>query len=56
MFNKKAMFPGTSTINQIEKVMAWTGTPSANELKHLPSSTNQAILQLLTVRRKSNHS
>jgi mitogen-activated protein kinase 15 len=30
MFLGKAMFPGTSTINQIEKVVAWTGSPTAN--------------------------
>lgn len=30
MFCGKAMFPGTSTINQIEKVVAWTGTPSGS--------------------------
>lgn len=28
MFNGKAMFPGNSTINQIERVLAWTGTPT----------------------------
>lgn len=52
MFMGKAMFPGTSTINQIEKVVAWTGTPSAQDLKHLSSSLNQSVMQLLNVRKK----
>jgi mitogen-activated protein kinase 15 len=30
MYLGKAMFPGTSTINQIEKVVAWTGSPTAS--------------------------
>ncbi len=52
MFMGKAMFPGTSTINQIEKVVAWTGTPSVQDLKHLSSSLNQSVMQLLNVRKK----
>ena len=54
MFNGKAMFPGNSTINQIERVLAWTGTPSPSEMKHLSCSSNQAMLQLLTSKRKAN--
>lgn len=29
MFNNKPVFPGTSTINQIEKIMATIPTPNA---------------------------
>ena len=55
MFNGKAMFPGNSTINQIERVLAWTGTPSPSELKHLSSAGgSQSMLHLLTTRRKPN--
>ena len=31
----KPMFPGTSTLNQIERVVTWTGPPSINDLKSL---------------------
>jgi mitogen-activated protein kinase 15 len=35
LFLGKAMFPGVSTLNQLERVIAWTGCPSAEETKHL---------------------
>lgn len=53
MFYGKAMFPGTSTINQIEKVVAWTGPPTAAELKQVSTHLNQAV-QLITTRKKLN--
>jgi len=28
----KPLFPGTSTINQLEKVLAWTGPPTEKEV------------------------
>ena len=56
MFYGKAMFPGTSTINQIEKVVAWTGAPSAQDLKHLNPNLPHNILQLLNTRKKQNKS
>ena len=31
----KAMFPGNSTLNQIERVITWTGPPSIQDLKSL---------------------
>jgi mitogen-activated protein kinase 15 len=54
MFYGKAMFPGNSTINQIEKVVAWTGTPSAQDLKHLNPNLPNNILQLLNTRKKQS--
>lgn len=56
MFHGKAMFPGNSTINQIEKVLTWTGAPSSQDVKHLRSSLPQNILQLLNTRKKPNKS
>jgi hypothetical protein len=53
MFYGKAMFPGTSTINQIEKVVAWTGPPTAAELKQVSIHLNQAV-QLITTKKKLN--
>lgn len=35
LFRGKAMFPGTSTANQVEKLLAWTGAPSSVELKSM---------------------
>jgi hypothetical protein len=54
IFYGKALFPGTSSINQIEKVVAWTGAPSSSELKHMSVNLNQALLQLLNTRKKIN--
>ncbi len=54
MFTGKALFPGTSTLNQLERVIAWTGTPTASETKHLSSSLNPALQNLLYSRKKMN--
>lgn len=54
MFYGKALFPGTSTINQIEKVVAWTGAPTPAELKSMSINLNQTLLQLLNTRKKIN--
>jgi mitogen-activated protein kinase 15 len=56
MFYGKALFPGTSTINQIEKVVAWTGPPTSTELKQMSIGMNQALLQLLNTRKKMSGS
>ena len=56
MFNGKAVFPGTSTLNQIERVIAWTGPPSPQDLKHLNLNIPQNMLQLMTTRKKVNRS
>ncbi len=34
----KPMFPGTSTLNQIERVVTWTGPPSTLDLKSLQTN------------------
>jgi mitogen-activated protein kinase 15 len=31
----KALFPGNSTLNQIERVLTWTGTPTMKDIKSL---------------------
>ena len=54
MFLGKPMFPGTSTINQLERVLGWTGPPSSQDIKHVNGSHNQGVYQLLNLRRKSN--
>ena len=35
MMKGKPIFPGTSTLNQIEKVLMWTGTPSVEDIESL---------------------
>lgn len=52
MFNGKAMFPGTSTTNQLERVMAWTGPPKADDLKQLNMNLPSTILQMLNTRKR----
>ena len=54
MFYGKAMFPGTSTVNQIEKVVAWTGAPGQGDLGHLGGSLPQNVVQMLRTRKKVN--
>jgi mitogen-activated protein kinase 15 len=54
LFLGKAMFPGTSTSNQLEKVLAWTGAPTSAELKQVSANLNPAILQMLNHRKKIN--
>ena len=54
MFNGKALFPGTSTVNQIERVVAWTGPPTTQDLKQLNLNLTHNVLQQLTSRKKLN--
>ena len=35
MIRGKPLFAGTSTINQLEKVLQWTGSPTEQEIKSL---------------------
>ena len=54
LFKGKALFPGNSTINQLEKVLVWTGAPSSTEIKSLGVTVNKMMLDLLNTRKKSN--
>ena len=54
MFYGKAMFPGTSTVNQIEKVIAWTGSPGQQDVRHLNPNLPSNVLELLKTRKKTN--
>lgn len=40
----KAIFPGTSTLNQIERVLELTGKPSQEDIESLESDLAQNIL------------
>jgi mitogen-activated protein kinase 15 len=35
MIRGKPMFPGQSTLNQIERVITWTGPPTMQDLQSL---------------------
>ena len=48
------MFQGTSTINQLEKILGWTGPPSNSDLKNMKIQINKSILDVLNVKRKPN--
>ena len=56
LYNGKAVFPGTSTVNQLERVIAWTGSPSSQDLAHLPRTLSPNWMQMLQTRRKMNKS
>jgi mitogen-activated protein kinase 15 len=44
----KPMFPGHSTLNQIERVLTWTGPPTIDDLKSLKTDFGKEMLDLLT--------
>lgn len=48
------MFQGTSTINQLEKILCWTGPPSNSDLKNMKIQINKNIIDVLNVKRKPN--
>lgn len=39
----KPLFPGTSTLNQIEKVLMWTGAPSFDDIESLKTNFGREI-------------
>jgi mitogen-activated protein kinase 15 len=44
----KPMFPGHSTLNQIERVLTWTGPPTIQDLKSLKTDFGKEMLDILT--------
>ncbi len=48
------MFPGNSTLNQIERVVNWAGAPSLNDLKSLKTDVGKEMLDLLTKIKKAS--
>jgi mitogen-activated protein kinase 15 len=47
MLAGKPVFPGTSTLNQLDRVMSFTGRPSAEDVESLQSSLAQTMLESL---------
>jgi len=52
----KPMFPGHSTLNQIERVLTWTGPPSIEDLKSLKTDFGKEMLDILTKIKPQSHS
>ncbi len=42
------MFPGHSTLNQIERVLTWTGPPTIDDLRSLKTDFGKQMLDILT--------
>ena len=42
------MFPGHSTLNQIERVIQWTGPPTLSDLKSLKTDFGKEMVDILT--------
>lgn len=49
MFRNKPLFPGSSTIDQLEKVIDWTGYPSHKDLDDIKGSETNAIMSVIKV-------
>lgn len=50
----KPLFQGTSTINQLEKILAWSGPPSHNDIKSMKVNVNQTIMDIMLTKRRVN--
>ena len=48
MIRGKPMFPGHSTLNQIERVIQWTGPPTLSDLKSLKTDFGKEMVDILT--------
>ena len=48
------MFPGTSTINQIERILNWTGSPTPEQIKNLKVNINKDDFYLINARKKAH--
>jgi len=47
------MFPGNSTLNQIERVLTWSGPPTLNDIKSLKTDFGKEMLDLLSKIKKT---
>ena len=54
MYLGKPMFPGTSTLNQIERVLEVTGRPSKEDIDSMQSPQAAAIIDSLKITRRKN--
>ena len=54
MLRGKPLFAGTSTINQLQKVLQWTGSPTEQEVKSLKLVTGHEVFKLMGKIKKCN--
>jgi mitogen-activated protein kinase 15 len=52
MIKGKPLFPGTSTINQLERVLMWTGAPSQADIEALKTNFGKEALQIVLKTKK----
>jgi len=52
----KALFPGKSTMNQIELIMGLLGRPSKEELDSVNAATDIDILEVMQIKKKYSFS
>ena len=50
----KAIFPGNSTLNQIERVLELLGKPKDEDIKSLESNLAENILQSIEIQKKKS--
>jgi mitogen-activated protein kinase 15 len=50
----KPIFPGTSTLHQLEKIIEFTGIPSAESIDSLESEVAESLINQVNVRKKSS--
>lgn len=48
----KPIFPGTSTLHQLEKIIEFTGNPSKESIESLHSEVAESLINQLTVRKR----
>lgn len=56
MFLGKAIFPGTSTLNQIEKIIELLGRPSSEDMISIESDLGNNIIDSLKVTKRKTFS
>jgi mitogen-activated protein kinase 15 len=54
VFTGKPLFPGSSTLNQIERVLMWTGTPTMNDLEALKTNFGKQLIDLISTIKQAN--
>lgn len=47
------IFPGDSTLNQLERILEFTGVPSKHNIDSIQSDAAESLINQLTVNRKS---
>ena len=50
----KAIFPGTSTLNQIERLLELTGKPVTEDIESLESNISWNILSSINITKKKS--